>query len=518
MRKRTSRIKCAAGMLLVMAMLAGCQNSAATGVTNSGSSASAEADVSGSDASKVTDTRSSDETPSESKIDPETDSAAALSTDSSASEAQESAATDSTGDESEKDQPEESQEEESSYSLKQVVVLSRHNIRSPMSGKDTIVESATPNEWFKWTSPTSQLSLRGGVLETIMGQYFRKWLENEGLIPENYRPENGEVRFYANAKQRTQATARYFAAGLLPVADVEIERQAEFDSMDEVFTPKIHFLNEKFEEDAMAEVAEKGGDAGIKGVDADLEESYALLAEVLDLEDSDAYKSGELTGFTVGDSEISWEVGSEPAMTGSLKSATSFSDALVLQYYEEPDALKAAFGHELTWEDWLKIAEIKDVYQDVLFSSPLIAVNVAQPLLAEIKDELTSDEHIFTFLCGHDSNIGSVLPAMGVKEYSLPDTLERETPIGGKLVFEIYDDADGQELCEISMVYQTTEQIRSMELLSIENPPQKYELEFEGIEKNADGYYALRDVTARIQEALDIYDEYAQDQALAPAA
>jgi len=33
----------------------------------------------------------------------------------------------------------------------------------------------TPHEWNKWTAGKSELPLRGGVLETQMGQYFRKW-------------------------------------------------------------------------------------------------------------------------------------------------------------------------------------------------------------------------------------------------------------------------------------------------------------------------------------------------------
>jgi glucose-1-phosphatase len=45
-----------------------------------------------------------------------------------------------------------------------------------------------------------------------MGQYFRKWLEDEGLFPENYQPEEEDVRIYANAKQRTVATARFFTS------------------------------------------------------------------------------------------------------------------------------------------------------------------------------------------------------------------------------------------------------------------------------------------------------------------
>ena len=80
------------------------------------------------------------------------------------------------------------------YQLEQVVILSRHNIRSPLSGSGSALGTITPHEWFAWSSNPSELSLRGGVLETEMGQYFRKWLEAEGLFPENYRPEDGKVR------------------------------------------------------------------------------------------------------------------------------------------------------------------------------------------------------------------------------------------------------------------------------------------------------------------------------------
>ena len=108
------------------------------------------------------------------------------------------------------------------YQLKEVVVMSRHNIRSPLVSGSTAYMRVTPYKWFSWSSPCSQLSLRGGVLETEMGQFFRKWLVGEGLLPDNYRPEGDEVLFYANSRQRTFATAKYFSAGFLPFANVEI--------------------------------------------------------------------------------------------------------------------------------------------------------------------------------------------------------------------------------------------------------------------------------------------------------
>ena len=93
------------------------------------------------------------------------------------------------------------QPESANYELKQVVVLSRHNIRSPLSEKGSVLDEITPHEWFTWTSNPGELSLRGAMLETTMGQYFRLWLENEGLFPENYLPKDGAVRFYANGLQ-----------------------------------------------------------------------------------------------------------------------------------------------------------------------------------------------------------------------------------------------------------------------------------------------------------------------------
>ena len=212
------------------------------------------------------------------------------------------------------------------YTLEQVIVLSRHNIRSPLSGSGSVLGSITPHEWFEWTSGSSELSLRGGVLETEMGQYFRKWLESEGLITENYHPTNNEVRIYANSKQRTIATAQYFTAGMLPTANMNIEYHVEFDKMDPIFNPQLTFSNQDYASDAEAQIKEMFSDK-IAG----LSDNYDLLSKVLDIEKSEGYKKGEISAFDVNDSVFSLEEGAEPAISGSLKTASSASDALVLQ-------------------------------------------------------------------------------------------------------------------------------------------------------------------------------------------
>ena len=397
------------------------------------------------------------------------------------------------------------------YALEQVVVLSRHNIRSPLSGSGSALGTITPHEWFQWSSNPSELSLRGGVLETEMGQYFRKWLESEGLFPENYHPTEDEVRIYANAKQRTIATAEYFVSGLLPTANTPIETHVEYDTMDPVFTPQLTFVSPEYNADAEAQVWELYGDT-VSG----LADNYALIADVIDMEQSEAWKDGSATAFVTDDSQLVLEVNKEPGVKGSLKTACSVSDALVLQYFEESDDAKAAFGHTLTEEQWKQISEVKDVYGDVLFTAPLIAANVAHPLLQEIESELTTDGRAFSFLCGHDSNVGSVLAALGAESYELPGAIEK-TPIGCKLVFSRWVGPDGESYCTVDMVYETVDQLRAAPLLDLEQHPAVVPMRFAGITPNADGLYTEADFMDLLQGSIAEYDRIMETYGIAVA-
>lgn len=150
------------------------------------------------------------------------------------------------------------------------------------------------------------------------------------------------------------------------------------------------------------------------------------------------------------------------------------------------------------------------MYQDALFAAPLVSANIANPLLKEIRSELDNDARKFSFLCGHDSNIGSVLSALDAEEYELPNAVETKTPIGGKLVFEKWSDEAGEEYARVRYVYQSSDQLRQMPLLTAENPPMSYVLSFEGMKANADGLYKLSDLEARFDEAIGQYDALRQ--------
>lgn len=393
------------------------------------------------------------------------------------------------------------------YKLKEVVILSRHNIRSPLSTNGSALSKMTPHEWTNWSSAASELTLRGGVLETEMGQFFRKWTIETGLFKDNYVPTIDEVNVYANSMQRCIATAQYFSGGFMPVANLRVNHRYVPSKMDPIFFPRLTKSTEAFRTEAMKQINAMGGKEGLVGINKSLKESYDLIAKVLDMKQSEYYKKGEIKDFVNNDTQITLELNQEPGMKGSLKNANSASDAFILQYYEEPDGMKAAFGHKLTTEDWTKIAKVKDVYGDVLFTAPIVAVNVAHPLLQYMYDELNDKDRKFTFLCGHDSNIASVDATLGVEEYSLPNSIEKKTPIGSKLVLEKWVDAAGKAYIAVNLVYQSTDQLKQMSLLDLQHAPQVFSLKLKGLNQNTDGLYTFEDVNARFLQAIRAYDD-----------
>lgn len=401
------------------------------------------------------------------------------------------------------------------YELKEVVVMSRHNIRSPLTSGGAAYKRVTPYEWFKWTSPSSQLSLRGGVNETAMGQFFRQWVVSEGLLPDNYRPKEEEVLFYANSRQRTFSTAKYFSAGFLPFANVEITHKLAEDKMDPVFKPQFTKMNDTYRRQVLDEIEAryKGGpQAWMQSVQPTL----TLMEQIIDMAHSPAALEGDTLHFWYNDTQFKIEKDDEPRMTGGYTLANSVADALVLQCYENESM--AAFGHELSTEQWRDICKVKEVYDALLFTTHAAAINIAYPLVSRIREELNRNDRKFMFLCGHDSNLASIGAALRFNYPETENALEVHTPIGSKLVFEKWSDGN-ETYVAINLVYASVSQLQNRTLLSFDVPPMVRPVSIEGLTPNADGLYRLSDLDARIAEAMAEYDAIEDaSTALAPAA
>lgn len=402
--------------------------------------------------------------------------------------------------------------------LEKVTVVSRHGVRAPLETYLNTLDEMTGDghQWTRWPVPGSHLTLKGGALETLFGEYFRLWLDEEQFVL-----DSADIYFGASSKQRTIATARAFAAGMLPLMTVPVDFKTDSDGnvgyLDPDYLPLLNdrcasngtFDIKAFQTEAYRELGQLEAPS-CSFLEKALRMKRSNYARKRGTEHFDSYVGVCLDFYDKNGKPL------EPTMQGGLKDANMASDAFILQYYEMENARDAAFGRRFSFNDWKKLAYIKDYYGEILFTkAPIISVNISHCMLKRIQSEMAPEGHKFAFLCSHDSMIAAVLAALRVTPYELPNTIETQTPIGFKLVLEQWvetESTEPQRFVRARLMYQSTDQIRCMKPMDMDNPPMSYELSFTGLEKSANGMYDYEEFMHHLQNSIDAYEATARGQ------
>ncbi|WP_231362305.1 bifunctional glucose-1-phosphatase/inositol phosphatase [Escherichia coli] len=384
------------------------------------------------------------------------------------------------------------------YQLQQVLMMSRHNLRAPLANNGSVLEQSTPNKWPEWDVPGGQLTTKGGVLEVYMGHYMREWLAEQGMVKSGECPPLYTVYAYANSLQRTVATAQFFITGAFPGCDIPVHHQEKMGTMDPTFNPVITDDSAAFSEQAVAAMEKELSKL-------QLTDSYQLLEKIVNYKDSPACKEKQQCSLVDGKNTFSAKYQQEPGVSGPLKVGNSLVDAFTLQYYEGFPMDQVAWGEIKSDQQWKVLSKLKNGYQDSLFTSPEVARNVAKPLVSYIDKALVTDRTSapkITVLVGHDSNIASLLTALDFKPYQLHDQNER-TPIGGKIVFQRWHDSKAnRDLMKIEYVYQSAEQLRNADALTLQAPAQRVTLELSGCPIDANGFCPMDKFDSVLNEAV----------------
>ncbi|WP_286071409.1 bifunctional glucose-1-phosphatase/inositol phosphatase [Stenotrophomonas sp. 57] len=357
--------------------------------------------------------------------------------------------------------------------LQQVVLLSRHNLRAPVVASGALA-NATPETWPRWDVGAGELTTKGGVLELYVGRYMGQWLRQAQLLPATGCPQPGDFHAHANSLQRTQATAEFFVAGAFPGCHVAIEQRMALGTMDPLFNPVIHNGDTAFRKRALLAMQQALAAS-------DLAPATSVLEQITRYPQSAACTGRSDCHLVLSDTTFSAEPGNEPRASGSLALASGLVDALLMEHYQGSGIPREGWGRLNNEAQWKALAQIRNRYQDILFGTPEVARDVAGPLLARV-DVLLNDQASpkVSLLVGHDSNIGSLLAALAISDYSLPGQYEK-TPIGGLLQFERWRDRhSGVERIRLAYVYPTTAQLRNAQPLTEAQPPGRVALRLPG--------------------------------------
>ncbi|MCQ2313219.1 MAG: hypothetical protein MJZ84_07235 [Paludibacteraceae bacterium] len=62
------------------------------------------------------------------------------------------------------------------------------------------------------------------------------------------------------------------------------------------------------------------------------------------------------------------------------------------------------------------------------------------------------------------------------------------------------------EFMDVKLIYAAVTQLRETQEISMSNPPMILPIDFEGLTRNADGYYKLEDVIQRFDDTMAEFD------------
>ena len=389
--------------------------------------------------------------------------------------------------------------------LVKVVDVSRHGLRAPLKEYLNTLDSMTGDgyHWQRDTVTGSHLTPKGDTLERYLGGYFRLWFQEQGFVL-----DSADIYLGASSKQRTVATAKAFSAGMCPgmaLPPVDYKRKdSTYGYLDSNYLPLFIRLS-VLGFDTMAFQYESRRELGEL-----TPPSYVYLEEMLRMNHS-KYSGGHFDNHV--DVNLYFKDGNgtplEPTMLGGLRDANMASDAFILAFLESKNDTDTLLGRPIGSYDWKALSSIKDYYGYILFSkAPIIAVNVSHCMLNRIYSEMMPNGHKYAFFCTHDSMIEALLAALRVTPYVLTNTIESKTPIGVKVLFEQWAEkncTNPKKYVRVRLVYQSAEQIRKMQHLTLDNPPMSCELSFSGIEKAPNSMYPYDEFMNHIQNTLKAY-------------
>ncbi|CAG9794545.1 unnamed protein product [Diatraea saccharalis] len=370
---------------------------------------------------------------------------------------------------------------DNSLTLKQVVILSRHGLRSPLS---KYLNQMTPKKWPSWKEKPGYLTAKGSILEGYMGKFFGAWFNKKNLI-HRHCPTEDSFYAYANIKQRTLASAKAFVDNAFPYCNITIHHSNTNE--DPLFNPVLHNTSSIFRQLVIEEMENK-----LKNLK--LNSSYEFLENILDYENSDLCKAENKCNLLTDKNKVIVVSGKKPNAVGPIKIANSVVDAFVMQYYEGIPLENVAWGYLQSSTEWETLMKLSRGYHNLIFNTTLIAHDISLPIVKYMRSLfLNNIVPKVTLLMGHDANMYTVLKALKFKLYQLMNQYEL-TPIGGKLVFQKwFDKSKNEYLLKVEYVYQSSDQLRFASVLSLNNTPQFQLMQLDDCKTDSEGFCSWND-------------------------
>ena len=378
-----------------------------------------------------------------------------------------------------------SQETDTAPKLKFIVILTRHGVRSP-TWTQTDLAAYSSEPWPDWGVPPGNLTPRGSKLMTLFGSYYRLYFAASGLLSTSGCEDAGYVYFLADAESRTRETASAMVAGMMP--DCNLNVHSVSDKKDPLFSPLSAGIAKPDRALAAASISGRIG-TNPEALVGTYRHEFGVLREVLfgcppDTLCSAEEKPGKRSVLKQPSSVEAGGGDHAADLRGPLRTGSTLSEDFLLEYVNGMDGKDLGWGR-LDAGKLLEILRLHAAYANLARQTPYVARLQSSNLLSHI---LRSMEQVVRVkpvpgsigptgnrvlvVVGHDTNISNIAGILGIS-WLLDGYPPDDTPPGGALVFELWQQAQGEMAVSTYYLAQSTDQMRKLATLTLKSPPLK---------------------------------------------
>jgi 4-phytase/acid phosphatase len=366
--------------------------------------------------------------------------------------------------------------------LKYVVIVSRHGVRSPTGKTDQLnLYSAKP--WPEWSVPPGYLTEHGAKLMKLFGAYDREMFAREGLFGAEGCSDAEHVSIVADSDQRTQETGKALAQGMFPGCTVEVHALPE-GTHDPLFHPVGAGVGQTDNLLATAALAGRIGNNPAGLVAAYRAQLQALEDVLLGCKTDALCAPAKASLIDIPSSITPGKDEHLPQLRSPLGTAATMAENLLLEYAEGLDKVQVGWGRV----DGDKVRELMQLHTanaELTRRTRYIARAGSATMLHQINASmeqaitgkpiagaLGKPEGRLLILVGHDTNLSNISGTLGLTW--LIDGRLDDTPPGGALEFELWKDGlTGDYSVRTFYTAQTLDQMRNAASLSVKTPPER---------------------------------------------
>jgi len=399
--------------------------------------------------------------------------------------------------------------------LRMAVVLTRHGVRSPLSDSTSSPDASQPwpslSEW--QVACPGDLTPRGQDLVKQMGIFYHAYYADKGLLPPVNQCSAGQVYIWSDNVERTIGTAKALAHGMsngVTGCPIKVDHLH--------YTPaphsgtnqcKVSNQTDYFFHPLSDSALKKNIDSHqLKTAATDLNREMSKLlmtyrpalemmqntlcngptgiacSSVLNLPSTAGCKDKSKDKNTDKDktpcTSLSWD--------GMFSVSSTAAENFLLEYGNDMPCNLAGWDR-VTYsspdcnggQSFRQMEELHALYFDKTnhdgYMGQIQGSNLANQILQRLQQAGSAP---FTIYSGHDTDVASVAGLLQLN-WNLPDLPENDTPPAGALIFELWGGVTPEtESVRLYYVHQTLTQLRTLEPLSLKNPPNMVELKLPG--------------------------------------